>query len=44
MFRKANKPYIKFCYGIIRLKIILHKSEIEFMVDGKFIGKSIGKI
>lgn len=38
MFREANKPYIKFCFGIIRLKFILHKSQIEFTVDGNLLG------
>lgn len=29
IFREANKPYIKFCFGIIRLKFILHKSKVD---------------
>lgn len=37
IFREANKPYIKFCFGIIRLKFILHKSQIEFTVDGNLL-------
>lgn len=38
MFREDNKPYIKFCFGIIRLKFILHKSQIEFTVDANLLG------